>query len=316
MTLKALTILIALINPLACWTSLGQDSSIITAEANTASLMEKIEVQPHKLPVTQGYVQPVSQPDFLPIRDWSIKEPDINLKAGLVYDSYHDKVLWQKNDVDKLPIASLTKLMTAVIVVENMKLDRIVEITEEAYNYPGNMGDLKANERITVKNLLYALLMESSNDAAIALAQYFGEEEFINLMNKKAQEIGLKSTNYADPSGLHPENISTASDLVSLTKFTFEKPLIWSILKTHNITLRSADGQYDHHLQNNNKLLNRLAGVVGGKTGYTEEAGGCMMTAVKNPVGQGYLITIVLGAEDRMVAIEELILWTKKAYLW
>ena len=268
-----------------------------------------------------------ANPDFLPIRDWSVEEPDIEAKAALVFGSQNDKILYQKNIEEALPIASLTKLMTALIILENADPEQIAAISKKDIEAYGDIGNLVVDEKISVKNLLYIALLESSNDAAAALASSinlgaslpFGSEapkfeSFVFLMNQKAEELGLKNTHFIDPTGYTPQNVSTALDLVKLVKYTFIQPLLWEILKTQSIDLQSADGKINHHLVNNNQLL-RLSKAIGGKTGYTEEAGGCIILVTQTPKGD-YLISVILGSEERFSEMEKLVNWVEKAYLW
>ena len=274
-----------------------------------------------------------ASPNFLPIRDWSVEEPPIEAKAALILmvDSLEsselnqDKILYQKNIGEVLPIASLTKLMTASIILENMDLEQVATVSQKAVSAYGEMGNLSVGEKISVKNLLYALLLESSNDAAVALAENFNSgtapasagtaSEFVSLMNQKAKELGLKNTAFTDPTGFETTNISTALNLAKLVKHTLKQPLIYEILRTPSIDLASADGLINHHFTNTNQLLSRLPNIVGGKTGYTEEANSCMILVTKSPKGD-YLISIVLGAQDKFQETEKLVRWAEEAYLW
>lgn len=254
-----------------------------------------------------------TNPNFLPIRDLAVEEPGMKAKAVLIYELEKDKILYQKNIKEILPIASLTKLMTALIVLENMDLEQKITVSEKAINSFGRTGGLKINEEISVKNLLYVMLMESSNDAAAALAE--NAPDFVDLMNRKAEEIGLKDTRFTDPSGYDPLNVSSAIDLAALVKYSLDKPLIWDILKTPSIDLQSTDGWINHHLVNTNLLLKKWPEVIGGKTGYTEEAKECIVLLIKIS-NENYLIAVVLSAEDRFKEAEKLLDWIKKAYIW
>lgn len=307
-----------------------------------------------------------NNPNFLPIRNWNVSQPEIEAKAALISmvssvepfepeknkpsnafqkKMVPGKILYQKNIEQVLPIASLTKLMTGLIVLENINLDQIVTVTKEAIGAYGDMGGLVVNEKISVKNLLYALLMESSNDAAVSLADAFGDsskdcpldtvlesravskgQSLVLLMNKKAEELELENTHFIEPSGYNPANLSTALDLAELVKYSLDKPVIWQILKTSSIDLLSADGVINHHFTNTNQLLNNRPAIVGGKTGYTNEAQGCMilvieqnLNKIRNYIGQPsseYLIIIVLGTQERFSETEKLINWVKEAYIW
>lgn len=260
-----------------------------------------------------------NNPNFLPIRDWGVDDPDVEAKAALIFNNTKDKILYQKNINRVLPIASLTKLMAAIIVLENVDLDERATVSEEAIAGYGEMGNLVVNEKISVRNLIYALLMESSNDAAIALAQFVQEKtgrDFVELMNQKAEELGLESTRFADPTGYEPSNVSTVNEIRRLVNYSFKYPFIWDVLKTPTIALSSADGQISHYWVNTDELLNRLPNIVGGKTGYTEEAQGCLVLAIKQFPKEELLITIVLGAQERFLQTEKLINWVQRAYQW
>ncbi|MFH1938281.1 MAG: serine hydrolase [Patescibacteria group bacterium] len=258
-----------------------------------------------------------ANPNFLPIRDWNITEPEVEAKAALVFNPDKNKILYQKNINQVLPIASLTKLMTALIVLENIDLEEIAIISEQAIATYGDIGGLVVKEEISVKNLLYILLMESSNDAATALAEITQQKtnkNFIDLMNQKAEKLRLKNTNFVDSSGYDSGNVSTVEDIAQLVEYSFSQLIIWEIMRTPAIDLSSADGKINHHWVNTDELLNRLPNIVGGKTGYTEEAQGCLILVIET--NNKYLITIVLGAQERFLQTERLINWVQKAYRW
>ena len=252
----------------------------------------------------------LTNPNFLPIRDWGVDEPEIEAKSSIVFNLEKNKILYQKEPDRILPIASLTKIMTALIVLENLELDEIITISEKAINTNGEMGNLVAKEEISVKNLLYALLMESSNDASVALAETVEQkinQNFVSLMNKKVDELELKSTRFSDSSGLNSTNISTVKELIELVKYSFNQPIIWEIMNTPEINLAG------HHWINTDELLNRLPNVIGGKTGYTLEAQGCLILVVEQSSSEK-LISVVLGAQQRFLETEKLIEWVEKAY--
>lgn len=231
----------------------------------------------------------------------------------------NERILFWQNPDEKLPIASLTKLMTAKIVLDNYDLSQPVNISKEAIDQEENFGKLRVGEILSVKDLLYPLLMESSNDAAFALANdYPGmtEERFIQLMNTEAERLGLGNTYFVDISGLDPEepvsttNYSTVVDLAKLAQELLKTSLIWEILSRPQINL------YGQELENTNKLLTTLPGIIGGKTGYTEKALGCFLLVIKAPKGKGLLINVILGADNRFQEMEKLIDWIKIAYKW
>lgn len=306
---------------------LGLASVLFSLGGNLDKNPKKVEVglnnlsQPNSLPSSQDTFLTASlNPNFIPIRDWSVEEPDIRAKAGAVFDPQGEKFLYQKNIKEKLPVASLTKIMTAIVVLESLGLDDIVTVSKKAVATEGENGRLIVGEDIGVRSLLYAMLVESSNDAAIALADAV-DGDFVALMNQKAKEVGLEDTHFVDPAGISKWNYSTATDLVRLAVYSFNEPLIWQMLGTKEIEVYSQDGKIKHYLVNTNKLLGESANwrtqIIGGKTGFTDEAGSCILTMIKIPEKTGeYLISVILGAEDRELETKKLIEWTEKAYVW
>ncbi|MDD5144820.1 MAG: serine hydrolase [Candidatus Pacebacteria bacterium] len=265
--------------------------------------------------------------DAKPFRNNEIAPLELEGKAGLslfLGENGQEKVLFELNQEEKLPIASLTKLMTAKVAIDNYDLAKEVTVSKEAILQEENFGKLQAGKVFEAKYLLYPLLMESSNDAAFSFAHdYPGMSlgNFVSLMNKEASELGLTNTFFANPSGLDPEdfrprspdnkiNYSTAKDLVFLTKSLFDKPIIWEILST-----RRYNG-YGPELVNNNLLLDSLSGVIGGKTGYTGKAQKCMILVTRAPKNSGNLINVILGSSDNFGEMRKLVNWIQTAYKW
>jgi len=268
--------------------------------------------------------------------------PELNLvaKSALaVFIDYNgqEKILFEKNSNETVPIASLSKLMTALVVLENYDLDKTITISTTAANQPnGATRKLLAGQTFPAQYLLYPLLMESSNVAAYSLANDYegmNETTFVNLMNETAKKIGLENTFFYNPSGLDPENFnpvrptteinySTARDLAKLAKYLLNKKLIWQILSLPSYAL------YGPELINTNQFLNNEYNsdlgswqnkILGGKTGYTERAGGCLLLVVKVPKDKGYLVNVVLGANGRDYRFEEMkkmLNWLTVAYQW
>lgn len=263
-----------------------------------------------------SYITPDQNPNFLPIRDWSVPFIEISAKAAIATDQTASKIYYQKNIFEKLPIASLTKLMTAIVVLENEKLDAIVKISKKAVDQEGEAGKLVVGEEISIENLLIALLIESSNDAAFALGEYFNSKniDLINLMNHKVMALDLENTHFISLSGVEDDgNFSTAYDYARLVAYSLGNEQLWNILKLPSAKIASVDGSNIRALATSNQLLGKINGLIGGKTGYTPKAKGCLLTAVAiNPDTK--IITIVLGADDRFGETEKLINWVKSAY--
>lgn len=280
--------------------------------------------QVYQLPLqTDAYLITQFLPIF-PLRNWNVGDPEIQAQTVLIYDTAQQEILYQKNDLnEQRPIASLTKLMTALVVLENADLNSFFKISQNAVQTEGEMGNLKVGEELTVKSLLYALLVNSSNDAAVALAENIPfppseetNQKFIELMNKKAASLNLKNTYFVDSSGLSPENYSSAWDISVMLQEVLKYPVLEEIMQTKEIDLHSVDGKFNHHLVNTDKLLGIIPEIIGGKTGYTEEAGNCMTAAFGSPNGQGMTITVLMDSPDRIGETKTLFEWTKKAFLW
>lgn len=260
--------------------------------------------------------------EFRPFRNWEIEKTEIEAEAAIAVflDSKgKEKVLFEKNSRQKLPVASLTKLMTALIVLENYDLSQNVEISEVLSE---DNGQLKIGEKFEIGDLLYFLLISSDNGAAKALAKEMGLKSFVFLMNKKAQALGMERTFFVNPTGLDPDydqevsNFSTAQDLVILAKSALRQPLIYKILATSEIEIYSRENLISHKLENTNELLGTFPEVLVGKTGWTPKARGCLMVMTKAGKNKGKIISVILGSDNRFEEMEKLISWIDKAYIF
>ncbi len=248
----------------------------------------------------------------IPVKKAEMVAPaPISAEAGIAIDIESQTVLFQKNSDLKLPIASLTKLMTAYITLDEEDPDAIVTISANAAATPGSRMGLRTGEKITVKNLLYGLLIPSGNDAAVALAEYNAgnEKEFVKKMNKKARQIGLDQTQYANSTGLDKgESYSTPHDLALLASYLIRDNTIREI-----VSLKSAEVS-GHKIESTNTLLGQM-GIKGIKTGFTEAAGECLVTLAVNQASKEVLI-VVLGSRDRFLDTKILLDWIYRAYIW
>lgn len=278
---------------------------------------------PNTSNISYAFLDRIKNPGYYPIRIWDVDLENINAASAITIEPNSQKILYHKNIFDTRPIASLSKLMTALVVLDEMPLKDEILISRTAVETFGDAGDLAAGEKITVESLLYALLVTSSNDAAIALEEYYNafraEEEatFVAAMNRKAQELELSDTFFVEPSGLNLNNRSTAYDLARMSDYIFQIPKIRQILSTPVIDVQSVDGILNHHLVNSNKLLGVMPDILAGKTGYTEEAGESLVIYVKRKDNSDkYLIYLILGSDDRLKAARQLIDWVNRAYIW
>ncbi len=269
-----------------------------------------------KLPLSENVFLTASlTPNYIPIRNWTIETPEFDARTVAAFDPIGKKFLYQKNINKQFPIASLTKIMTATVAIENLNLQDIITISKKAVMTESSNGDLIVGEKLTVEDLLYIMLIESSNDAAIAIADNL--KNFIDLMNQKAKELNLNSTFFVDATGISEFNYSTAHDLIRLVESSFNKSLLWEILKIKETTVYSQDKKIPHQLKNTNKLLGELKEIISGKTGFTQEAGECMLTIAKVPnKSEGHLVVIILGSNNRELETKKIINWISEAYVW
>ncbi|MBI4127414.1 D-alanyl-D-alanine carboxypeptidase [Candidatus Peregrinibacteria bacterium] len=248
----------------------------------------------------------------IPVQKTEMVAPaPISAKAVIAIDLESQTVLFRQNSDLKLPIASLTKLMTAYIALNEEDPDALVTISANAAATLGSRMGLRSGEQITVKNLLYGLLIASGNDAAVALAEYNAGDErnFVKKMNQKARQIGLDQTQYANSTGLdNGESYSTPHDLALLASYLIRDDTIREI-----VSLKTADVS-GHKLESTNTLLGQM-GIKGIKTGFTEAAGECLATLAVNPSGKEILI-VVLGSTDRFYDTKILLDWIYRAYIW
>lgn len=225
--------------------------------------------------------------------------PQINARHAIVFDRASKTALYKKNETDQCKMASTTKIMTAIIVIENTNLNDIVKISSKAAGTGGSRLGLSTNDSISVENLLYGLLMKSGNDAAVALAEYVGGGElttFSSMMNEKATELNLQSTNFVTPHGLDNENhYTTALDLALLTDYALNNEIFSNIVKTKTYTIMINNNPKT--LNNTNELLGNFDGIYGVKTGFTNGANRCLVTSCKR--GDLDVICVVLGCDTK-----------------
>lgn len=228
------------------------------------------------------------------------KKPTLNSRRYAVYDRASGTTVYGKDENRQTAMASTTKIMTAVIVLENCQdLNETVTIEAKAATTGGSRLGLQNGDKITINDLLYGLLLRSGNDVAIALAIHVGGDVkgFAELMNNKAKELNLKNTNFVTPHGLDdPNHFTTASELAKLTDYALRNAKFSQIVKT-TITTISINGN-NKEIKNTNELLcGNIEGVYGVKTGFTNIAGRCLVTSVKR--NDMDLIIVVLGADTR-----------------
>lgn len=225
----------------------------------------------------------------------TFKQNDIQAKGAVLIDFETGRILWEKNSSSPLAMASTTKIMTAITAIEKGNLDDIVTVSQKAASAPPTKMKLVKGEKITLRNLLYALMMQSSNDAAVAIAEHIGGtvENFCNEMTEKAKFIGAKDTVFITPNGLDAGNHhSTAEDMAIITRYALNNETFRKIITTRVITFKSDKKSYS--VINKNRLLSELNGATGVKTGFTGKAGHCFVGSCKR--GDLELISVVLAS--------------------
>lgn len=245
------------------------------------------------------------------------KEPQVFADAAFVYDLDSGKILYSKNPEKIRSIASVTKMMTAIVILENKNLNEVVSVPASAAWVTGSKMHLYPGERIRVRELVYGMLIASANDAAKALETYFGKETLVSLMNEKSQWLGLTDTHFVESSGLDAQDHSSVKDLAIISGYALKNKTFQKIVDKKSYTAVSADGRIQHLIHTTNRLLKNYPDVFGLKTGYTEEAGNCLIAGAHQ---KGHkIIAIVLGVPSgdlRFIEARKLIDWAFENYKW
>lgn len=212
------------------------------------------------------------------------KTESLSAKSCILMDASSGRVLYGNNYNIKLPMASTTKIMTAILAIDSNKLNEEVQITKDMIHVEGSSIWLTEGEVFKLEELVYGLMLNSGNDAATAIAYHIagGIDKFAEMMTKKAIEIGAVNTNFKNPHGLkNPDHYTTAYDLALITRYAYKLPKFKQIVssKTHKIPYKNNGGM--RHLKNHNKLLWNYKNCIGVKTGFTKEAGRCLVSAAE-----------------------------------
>jgi serine-type D-Ala-D-Ala carboxypeptidase (penicillin-binding protein 5/6) len=259
----------------------------------------------------------------------------VTAHAAIILDADSGSVMYENNADEHRQIASLTKLFTAALVVERVKnLDELVTIDEEAVYAEGtrvgcprsgfcNGERLKIGEQLTVRDLLKAALMNSANDAAIALGKHIGgtQAAFARIMNDRAQSLGLRNTHFCTPSGLEldgreDECYSSARDVAQFTAHALQYNVLWDIMKLEKTFITSSDGQYNHELFNTDQLLGQLPNLIGTKTGFTPNAGYSLLAVAADQSLNHKVVAVLLDDPYRWQSIRSMFDWSFSAVRW
>ncbi len=251
-------------------------------------LLQQIEILKQEIFVYQSLISNLN------------RNNDISAPSYLIFDIKNEKIINKKNSSSKYPVASITKLMTAVIATENIEKNDNIEITSEMLKPYGHSPAIFLGANITAENLLKATMIQSTNDAAESLSFFTGKENFINLMNKKAEDLEMNDTVFYDVHGLNPKNKSTAKDILKLLLYiNREHPEILEISRENNFWLPGSDGKMLKFRNVNN--FYPLSYFVGGKTGYLPEAKQTFAGIFS--VDNTYIATIIFYSDNRQADI-------------
>lgn len=283
----------------------------------------------------------LSSETLIPIKKEGFSDLNLpNAHSAVILDTESGNILYKKNLTEHRGIASTTKLLTAMIVIDRIKnLDEFVTIPKDVLFIEGTKvgcitstkclhNRLEENEKIRVKDLLYAMLMNSANDAATALAIHVSgsERQFAELMNLRAEELNLGDSNFCRPSGLEvdpprreEECYSSAYDIGRvmvqlLIKDKYKE--LWEIMNTSELEIKSKDGNITHKLKNTNRLLKENPNILGAKTGFTPRAGYSLVLAGRNLDNSKKVVAVVLDDKDRFSDGKKMIEWAFENYNW
>jgi len=269
---------------------------------------------------------------FVPQRKDNYAETKVLAGSSVVIDVDSGTILHYDKGRAEAPIASLTKIMTAVLIMEKVPdLNEVVTIDSEAISADGTKVGcptsvlctterLHNGEQVTAGDLMTAMLIDSANDAAVALGKHIAgsQEAFGEMMNEKAAELNLGDSHFCNPSGLDvPGCYSSAYDLARIAAYSMKYDTIWRIMKTQETSVRSCDGKYEHFLKNTDVLLGQVPNCLGGKTGFTYNAGKSLMLAATDPETEKHkIIAVILNDNNRWEDMKKLVDWTFSNYEW
>lgn len=282
--------------------------------------------------------QRVSSSEFRPLKREGVGTYAVpTAHASILLDADTETVLFESSADERRSVASITKLFTALLVVETLNnLDEPVTITEEAINDAEGTRvgcprsgyciseRLQIGEKISLRSLLKAALMNSANDAAIALAVHVdgSQEKFVARMNERARELGMENSHFCTASGLEldgreEECYSSARDIAKVAVEALKYDVLWTIMRTEKTTITSVDGQYVHEVFNTNQLLGQYPNLIGTKTGFTPRSGYSLLAVADDPANRKHrLIAVVLDDAYRWESIQDMFAWGFGSFEW
>ncbi len=276
---------------------------------------------------------PIDYSFLKPFKNWGAEDLSINADGAILvqFDGESSKVLFEKNSERTFPIASLTKVFSAYVAIKSYDFNDEIKFSQAAVETEENIGFFKLGEKFFLGDLLYSVLMESSNDASYAIAEKSGVKTFVASLNNLSKDLGLEKTWFVDPIGLDPDyahekyNQASAKDIARFLEFLIlesdKDPKIkniFDITKTQEFDLYTSDGIFHHKIKNTNKIIDDFSGLfIAGKTGTSPMAKECFVTISKHQKNNNnYIISVVLGSKNRFEDTKKIIEWINGAYIW
>ncbi len=243
-----------------------------------------LQEEPEKQKSNIVHIEKTHQKVDADLRQTDLQPTDLQAKYALLMDASNRRVLFEKNGYEKVPMASTTKIMTLLVVLENANLQDVVTVSDYAASMPDVQLNMKANEQYILLDLLYSLMLESHNDTAVAIAEHVGGsvEGFASLMNEKAKEIGAYDTNFVTPNGLDAQgHYTTAYDLALISSYAIQNEQFLEIIQTPSHTFHEQTAGRTFTVNNKDRFLTTYEGAIGIKTGFTNDAGYCFVGAAR-----------------------------------
>jgi D-alanyl-D-alanine carboxypeptidase (penicillin-binding protein 5/6) len=266
------------------------------------------------MPVKQIALTPPPAPGGTPLSG-----PELKAASAILVDAATGTVLWEKDPHTRRPIASTTKIMTGTLMIESGRLDDVVTFSEKARYTPYANLNAKPGEQFPMRELLYAVMLRSSNDGCVAVAEHLSGQawKFASKMTARARQLGALNTNFVSVNGLYDKNhYSTAYDLALMTRYAIQFPLFNEVVGTHEKTITRSANQKDTLVRNHNKFLQKYQGADGIKTGYVRQSGRCLVASATGlEGGQPWrLITVVLNSDDTYGDSARMMDWGRKNF--
>jgi len=342
--IRILFILTLIISTFGTWILKENPQVLLDMAASQWRGLESLLTTPQETPPTDMPLVPIpfvaenrsASTVFQPhLRDFAPRLSVPTAHASVIIDAETGRELYGSNEHARRQVASLTKLFTALLVVERVQnLDEPVTIDEEAIYTEGtrigcprsgfcNGVRLKVGEQISVRSLLMAALMNSANDAALALGKHIGgtADGFVDIMNTRAVELGLTNTHFCTPSGLEIDGqeancYSSAADMAHIAAVALKHDILWDIMRQEKMFITSIDGQWSHEIFNTDQLLGSMPNLIGTKTGFTPLAGYSLLAVATNQDGSHPVIAVVLNDPYRWDSVRSMFSWSYQAYDW